>query len=127
MKEAKISYSKELTSLLENKQFGPQGQQKFKAKLGMNFSLKSVDGQGSKQELIIKASLELLDQARIGIRQYCVRHCLSNAEIQACLTQNRRQNLNRTIWVPSQALQGQAQEWPAAENRPCPPRRRAPS
>ena len=79
------------------------------------------------QELILKASLELLDRARIGIRQYCVRHCLRNDAIQACLTQNRILNRNRTIWVPSQALQGQGQAWPAVEGRLVPPRRRAPS
>ena len=59
------------------------------------------------QELILKARLELLDRALIAIRQYCVRHCLRNDAIQACLTQNRMLNRNRTIWVPSQALQGQ--------------------
>ena len=109
LRRAKISYSKKLTSLLENKQFGPEGQQEFKAKFGINFSLESIDEQGSKQELILKASSELLDHARIGIRQHCVRHCLRNDAIQACLTQNRMLNRNRTIWVPSQALQGQGQ------------------
>jgi hypothetical protein len=52
----------------------------------MNFSLESNDEPGSKQELILKASSGLLDQARTGIRQHCVRHCLSNDAIQACLT-----------------------------------------
>jgi hypothetical protein len=107
LRRAKISYSKKLTSLLENKQFGPEGQQELKAELCMNFSLESIDEQGSKQELILRASSELLDQARTGIRQHCVRHCRRNDSIQACLTQNRMLNRNRTIWVPSRALQGQ--------------------
>jgi hypothetical protein len=73
----------------------------------MNFSLESIDEQGSKQELILKASSEFLDQARTGIRRQCVRHCWRNDAIQACLTQNRMLNQNRTIWVPSRALRGQ--------------------